>query len=105
MGQTERLAPHHRFARVTPLGYEWRVAASVENIGTDMGDLIELKTRIAKGLDAEDTADFDAFLATEGLTLLADFRSIGDPAVRASILQMVGKIAAALRAAKASTRL
>lgn len=67
-----------------------------------MGDLIELKSRIAQSLGTEETPEFDAFLVAEGLELLADFRSITDPAVRQSIMQMVSKIASALRAAPAS---
>ena len=66
-----------------------------------MGDLIELKSRIAQSLGNEETPDFDAFLVAEGLELLAEFRSIEDPAVRQSIMQMVSKIAAALRAGPA----
>jgi hypothetical protein len=66
-----------------------------------MGDLIDLQSRIARVLETEETPEFDAFLVAEGLELLAEFRSIQDPAVRKSIMQMVSRIAAALRAAPA----
>ncbi len=62
-----------------------------------MGDLIDLKTRITRVLEGE-TPDIDTFLLEEGLELLADFRSIEDAEVRKSIMQMVAKIATALRA-------
>ena len=62
-----------------------------------MGDLIDLKTRITRVLEGE-TPDIDSFLLEEGLELLADFRSIDDADVRKSIMQMVAKIATALRA-------
>ncbi|VVB46453.1 protein of unknown function [Beijerinckiaceae bacterium RH AL1] len=62
-----------------------------------MGDLIDLKTRITRVLEGE-TPDIDTFLLEEGLELLADFRSIDDADVRKSIMQMVAKIATALRA-------
>lgn len=63
-----------------------------------MGDLIDLQSRIARVLESEETPEFDAFLVAEGLELLAEFRSIQDPEVRKSIMQMVSRIAAALRA-------
>ena len=66
-----------------------------------MGDLIDLQSRIARALEDKATPDFEAFLVAEGLELLAEFRSIEDDAVRQSIMQMVSKIAAALRTAPA----
>ena len=62
-----------------------------------MGDLIDWKEIAARSLAEEDTAAFEAFLAAEGLALLSAFKSIEHAATRASILQMVEKVACALR--------
>ena len=62
-----------------------------------MGELVEFELRAAQACGEEDTTEFEAFLATEGLALLAEFRSINDAAVRASMMQMISKVAAALR--------
>ncbi len=61
-----------------------------------MADLIDLINSIAHGTE-EDTSDFEAFLTTEGLQLLGDFRSITNDSVRETILRMVSTTAVALR--------
>ncbi|MCX8253440.1 protein of unknown function [Beijerinckiaceae bacterium RH AL1] len=61
-----------------------------------MGDIIDLQARIALVLETL-SPDHDAQLLNEGLELLADFRSIEDRMVRASIRQMVSDVAAAFR--------
>ena len=62
-----------------------------------MGEIADLQIRLASLLEGNDASEFDAFLVAEGLELLAAFRSIEDASVRRSTLEMVSKVAAALR--------
>ncbi len=62
-----------------------------------MGEIVDLQIRLASLLEGNDASEFDAFLVAEGLELLAAFRSIEDASVRRSTLEMVSKVAAALR--------
>ena len=64
-----------------------------------MGDLIDLKVRLAEVCKPEEVPEFEAFLLAEGLELLKEFRSIQDAAVRSSIVQLVSKTVSALRTA------
>lgn len=69
-----------------------------------MGDLIDLHGPDGRVLGEEHKApEFEAFLAEEGLELLADYRSIEDASVRKSIREMIGKIAVALRSTQIKT--
>ncbi|MCX8253214.1 MAG: hypothetical protein OTI36_04455 [Beijerinckiaceae bacterium] len=92
-----RSLAHHLFAHLPSTGYAGARMEHGRIRGSGMGDLIDLKTRITRVLEGE-TPDIDTFLLEEGLELLADFRSIDDADVRKSIMQMVAKIATALRA-------
>ena len=66
-----------------------------------MGDLIDLHGPDGRVLGEEHKApEFEAFLAEEGLELLADYRSIEDASVRKSIREMIGKSHCAPRKSK-----
>ena len=68
-----------------------------------MGDVVDLQTRLAPLFKDGDASEFEAFLAAEGINLLSAFRSIEDASVRKSTLEMVSKVADALRT-KANSR-
>ena len=57
-----------------------------------MAEIIDLKAILRKVLGQKIDADYEAFLVSEGLDLLATFREIEDPAVRGLIIALVRKI-------------
>ena len=59
-----------------------------------MVEVVDLRTRVVVRV-GEPEASFGRFLLDEGLDLLADYRRIADPAVRAAMRDMVRSVAAA----------